>query len=50
MMMGPNFRQWGIKSINHQVNLFIHLGKKNHRSGESLLKEYKASAATFLTE
>lgn len=28
MMMGLNFRQWGIKSINHQVNLFIHLGKK----------------------
>lgn len=48
-MMGLNFRQWGIQSINHQVNLFIHL-EKNHRSGESLLKERKASAATFLTE
>jgi len=23
MMTGPNFKQWGIQSINHWVNLFI---------------------------
>lgn len=49
-MMGPNFRQWELNPLIIKLIYLFTLEKKNHRSGESLLKEYKASAATFLTE